>query len=147
MPLRLAGGSIEVLGQDPWTMDPEQRRRVGYLSDKDFPFPHCNLHWAADFMARFYPSWDKGYFETLVEELGIESRAPFSTLSRGGQRKFSLALTLVPRPEMLLLDEPAAGLDVSVRRAFLGEHHAPADGAEDDRPVLESHLQRCRAHG
>ena len=41
--LKADRGTIEVLGRDPWRMEPADRRRIGYLSEKDFPFPELDM--------------------------------------------------------------------------------------------------------
>ena len=117
--LRAESGSLRVLGEDPWRLPTEKRRRVGYLAEEEFPFPTFDLAGAAGFLSCFHPSWDGEYLEQLVELFGVPTSAPYSSLSRGKRRQFQLALTLAPRPEVLLLDDPAQGLDVTVRRTFL----------------------------
>jgi ABC-2 type transport system ATP-binding protein len=117
--LRAEEGTLEVLGHDPWTMPPAVRRRIGYLSEKDFPFPHFTFKAAAEFTRKFFSEWDGRYLEKLASLLQVPAETPYSRLSRGQQRKFHLALTLAPKPDLLLLDDPAQGLDVTVRREFI----------------------------
>ena len=116
--LRPDKGTVAVLGHESWTLPPDARRRIGYLSERGFPYD-IDLGAAASFMSRFYPTWDAAYFNSLVDLLKVQPSTPYSGLSRGHQRKFQLALTLAPRPEVLLLDDPALGLDVAVRREFI----------------------------
>jgi ABC-2 type transport system ATP-binding protein len=117
--LRAEEGTLEVLGHDPWTMPPAVRRRIGYLSERDFPFPEFSFTAAARFTSRFFPEWDETYLNKLASLLQVPPGTAYSRLSRGQQRKFHLALTLAPKPELLLLDDPAQGLDVTVRREFI----------------------------
>jgi ABC-2 type transport system ATP-binding protein len=112
-------GEVDVLGWDPWRMPRHERKRIGYLSEQDFPFPEFDLVGATRFVSSFFPSWDSALLETLATTLRIPSSRRYSDLSRGEQRKFHLALTLAPRPELLLLDDPAQGLDVMTRRDFM----------------------------
>ena len=116
--LRPDRGLVSVLGHESWTLPPEVRRRIGYLSERSFPFDLA-LGEAAGFVSRFYPTWDASYFLSLAVRLKLPADVPYSRLSRGHQRKLQLALTLAPRPEVLLLDDPALGLDVAVRREFI----------------------------
>jgi ABC-2 type transport system ATP-binding protein len=116
--LRPDQGTVAVLGHESWTLPPDLRRRIGYLSERGFPYD-LDLGAAASFMSRFHPSWDGAYFNSLVDLLKIPTSNSYSLLSRGHQRKFQLALTLAPCPEVLLLDDPALGLDVAVRREFI----------------------------
>jgi ABC-2 type transport system ATP-binding protein len=117
--LRAEAGTLEVLGHDPWTMPPAVRRRIGYLSERDFPYPDFTFRAAAGFTASFFSEWDGSYLEKLASLLQVPATTPYSRLSRGQQRKFHLALTLAPKPDLLLLDDPAQGLDVTVRREFI----------------------------
>lgn len=99
-------------------MKPDTRLRVGYLSEKDFPFDMTFEH-AAKYVSGFHPKWDGEFLGRLALLFDIPTTAQYSNLSRGQQRKFYLALTLASRPEVLLLDDPAQGLDVTVRREFI----------------------------
>jgi len=63
--IRAEEGEMNVLGEDPWELTPETRWRIGYLSEKDFPFPDMTLEHAVAFVSRFYPHWDEGYLEKL----------------------------------------------------------------------------------
>ena len=117
--LEVDRGSVKVLGWNPWTMPRVHRKRIGYLSEQDFPFPEFDLDGAARFVSSFFPSWDAQWLESLVTTLRIPRTRSYAQLSRGEQRKFHLALTLAPRPELLLLDDPAQGLDVMTRRDFM----------------------------
>lgn len=117
--LNADAGELDVLGRDPWTMEPAQRRRIGYLSEKDFPFPGYDFAQAVKFVSRLFERWDTDYVRRLVALLDFPTDVPYASLSRGLQRKFQLALVLAPRPELLLLDDPAQGLDVTVRREFV----------------------------
>src|SRR5688572_21089465 len=116
--LRPDKGTVAILGHESWTLPPEIRRRIGYLSERGFPYD-LDLAAAARFMSGFHPTWDMAYFNSLVEMLKIPALDLYSRLSRGQQRKYQLALALAPRPEVLLLDDPALGLDVAVRREFI----------------------------
>jgi len=117
--LRAEAGCIRILDEDPWRLPASKRRRIGYLAEEEFPFPAFDLAGAAAFLSCFHPSWDEDYLERLVELFELPTSTPYSSLSRGKRRQYQLALTLAPRPEVLLLDDPAQGLDVTVRRTFL----------------------------
>ena len=137
--IRAEAGVVRLNGQDPWTMEPGERRRIGYLSEADFPFPELDLASAAAFTSRFHPRWDKELLKELVERLGLPWDIRHRDLSRGEQRKFFLALTLAPRPEVLLLDDPGQGLDVATRREFV-ESIVPLLDEGETTIVFSSHV-------
>jgi iron complex transport system ATP-binding protein len=84
---------------------------------------------------------DRGRARTLLHGLGLEGVAdhPFGTLSAGERRRASIARALMPDPDLLLLDEPAASLDLGARETLL---HDLARLAAEPRPsaiVLVTH--------
>ena len=111
------GGSVRVLGQDPWRASPAQRARIGVvLQDGGLPTgarPLAVLEHVARLHAR---PRDAG---ELVERLGLgEVRArTVRRLSGGQKQRLALACALVGRPDVLFLDEPSAGLDPQARLA------------------------------
>ncbi len=116
---RARSGSIRVFGRPTYPMPLEVKQRIGYLSQDQKMFSWMTLADLAAFSAPFYPSWDGGYFDELVVNLALPLRRPMGHLSRGEQQKAGLLLALAPRPDLLVLDEPAANLDTVLRREFL----------------------------
>jgi ABC-2 type transport system ATP-binding protein len=117
--LRPDDGDARVLGQNPWTAPPEHRRKIGYLSEEGFAWPKLTFRRAVAFTSSFFPSWDGPFVEELARLLQIPLDTPLLKLSRGQARKAVLALTLGPRPEVLLLDDPASALDPGARRDMI----------------------------
>ena len=71
------------------------------------------------FLRPMYPSWDQAECERIAERLRLPRTTPVKDMSRGEGMKLMLAVALAPRPELLLLDEPFAGLDPLVREEVL----------------------------
>ncbi len=114
-------GRIRVLGLDPVTQGLEVRTRVSLLSEESALYPWMRVREILDFAGRLNPRWDSALARELGERLGLDPRSRIATLSRGNRAKVSLTLAVACRPEVLLLDDPTAGLDPLVRREVLEE--------------------------
>ncbi|SDT86938.1 ABC-2 type transport system ATP-binding protein [Verrucomicrobium sp. GAS474] len=137
-------GTVRILGQDPFTLSPEDRQRVGYVSEKQILPANMKVATIVSFCAPLYPRWDAALVRRLFDRFRIDPKKPVSTLSQGGQRQVALVLALAQRPELLILDEPASTLDAVARRELLGEilDLLRAEGDAGSRPTvfLSSHI-------
>lgn len=95
------------------------RRRIGYVSQHQHFYEWMRTDHLGRFVGAFYPSWDHARFRELLGELGIERRQRVGQLSGGTRMKLAMALALAPRPPLLVLDEPTAGVDPVTRREVL----------------------------
>jgi ABC-2 type transport system ATP-binding protein len=97
----------------------EIRRRIGFVGE-DPPFkPEKSVQEIADFMQPYYPGWDSALLNALMRDFEIEHNQRIESLSHGRKTLLSLALALSHGAELLLLDEPTAGLDAIKRRQVL----------------------------
>lgn len=114
-------GQARVLGGNPWEFGAKERQNLGYLSEKQVLPPLKTVQKLIAFCAQFYPEWDRQLCENLVSKFQLPLKTRVNKLSLGNQRILGIILALAPRPDVLLLDEPAANLDVVARREFLDE--------------------------
>ncbi|HXI03223.1 MAG TPA: ABC transporter ATP-binding protein [Candidatus Saccharimonadales bacterium] len=113
-------GSVRVFGLECRTHEKEIKARIGFVPDEPRYHDDVTLADIKAATAPFYPGWDEAGFEALAGRFGLPMRKKFKTLSHGTKTKFALALALSHGAELILLDEPTAGLDPVVRRDLLG---------------------------
>jgi len=120
-----SSGRLRLLGRNPGAYGPrrEIRRRLGYLPQNLGYYPGFTV---VEFVEYFALLKDMpagrvpGAVATAVEQVGLgdKARAKLRTLSGGMLRRVGIAQAIVNQPELLLLDEPTAGLDPEQRVAF-----------------------------
>jgi ABC-2 type transport system ATP-binding protein len=119
--LRANGGTARVLGMDMWAASATERARVGYVSQEQQLPDWMTVDQLCRYAAYLYPAWDQAYAEHLVKHFGLERDRQVGKLSGGEKRKAGVLVALAARPEVLLLDEPAANFDPIARRELIGE--------------------------
>jgi ABC-2 type transport system ATP-binding protein len=134
---RADGGSVHVLGIDPWQSGRAHRARIGLmLQSGGFDMrarPAETVRQYAAFHA------DGLAADQLIDDLGLRAVAqtPYRRLSGGERQRLAFAVALVGRPEVLLLDEPTAGMDPEAR-AMVRDRIIAARG-EGRAVLLTSH--------
>jgi ABC-2 type transport system ATP-binding protein len=113
-------GRVTLLGLDSRRDHTALMRRVGYVSESPMLYEWMKVKELVRFTARFYPHWNHRRVDELFDRFAIDREQRIRHLSRGTQAQLALALALGGDPELLILDEPSTGLDVLVRRDFLG---------------------------
>jgi ABC-2 type transport system ATP-binding protein len=119
--IKPTSGSVQVLGRTPFEFTPEDRQKIGYVSEKQILPANFKVGKLIAFCAQFYPQLDHDLVRRLTERFRIDPKKGIMTLSQGTQRQVAFILALAQRPELLILDEPASTLDVVARREFLDE--------------------------
>jgi ABC-2 type transport system ATP-binding protein len=112
-------GSSTVLGHDSRHLPPDVIARIGYMSESHTLYEWMTVRQCGAYQARFYPRWNAKVFDSIVGHFHLDLRAKAGDLSRGERAGLSLAITLAPEPELLILDDPAIGLDPVARRSLL----------------------------
>jgi ABC-2 type transport system ATP-binding protein len=132
-------GDVRILGENPADQSENLRRRVAYISE-NMQLPHwMTLADAAAFCRRQYPNWNDTLIGQLEKRFRLEGKKPFSDYSKGQRRAMCIILAFAQNAELLILDEPASGLDTLARHDFLEEILGVA--CEENRTVLfSSHI-------
>jgi ABC-2 type transport system ATP-binding protein len=122
-------GSGHTLGLDVVREAPAIKRRVGYMTQRFGLYEDLSIRENLDFIARMY-GMDRRAERVgqALQRLGLESRASqlAGRLSGGWKQRLALAACMLHEPEVLLLDEPTAGVDPGARRDFWNEIHVLA---------------------
>ncbi len=117
--LRRDGGQVSVLGLDPNTDALAIKQRVGYVPEQQFIYRWMRVEEAIAFCRSFYPTWNHGVSSRLLKLFDLDPHKRVKHLSKGMVVKLSLLLAMAHEPELLILDEPMAGLDPLVREELL----------------------------
>jgi ABC-2 type transport system ATP-binding protein len=110
-------GTVRVLGRDPWR-EPEVRAALGFMSD-DMPVFDLRIGPLLCLLSGYYPTWDAALAESLLARFKLDPAAKAHTLSKGQGTRLRLVTAMAFRPRVLVLDEPATGLDLAGRRSLL----------------------------
>lgn len=141
-------GNGTCLGYDVLTQQPQIKVHVGYMTQKFSFYEDLTIRENLDFIARVYdvPSRAAAVEQSLVR-LGLQHRHRqlAGELSGGWKQRLALAACLIHSPQLLLLDEPTAGVDPKARREFWDEIHRLA--AEGLTVLITTHYmdeaERC----
>jgi ABC-2 type transport system ATP-binding protein len=112
-------GSAQVLGKDCWNLSPDDRARIGYLPEGHHVYGWMTIEECGKFQAAFYKHWNSSIFDAVLSHFRLDRKGRAGNLSRGQRAGLCLALVLAPEPELLILDDPALGLDPVARRSLI----------------------------
>ena len=117
------------LGYDIRSEADEIKRHVGYMTQRFSLYDDLSVRENLEFVARIYGlAQPRAAARGAIERLGLEGREEqlARTLSGGWKQRLALGACTLPNPQLLLLDEPTAGVDPKARREFWNEIHALA---------------------
>jgi ABC-2 type transport system ATP-binding protein len=124
--LRPDAGSGTCLGYDIRTESEKIKLEVGYMTQRFSFYEDLTIRENLDFVARLYDLKPRvRYVDSTLNRLGLTNRAHqlAGTLSGGWKQRLALAACVMHEPQLLLLDEPTAGVDPKARREFWDEIH------------------------
>jgi len=124
------------------------KRQVGYMTQRFSLYQDLSVRENLEFVARLYGMPDaRGAARDMIKRLGLSGREEqlAGELSGGWKQRLALGACTLPNPQLLLLDEPTAGVDPKARRDFWNEIHALA--AEGLTVLVSTHYmdeaERC----
>jgi ABC-2 type transport system ATP-binding protein len=113
------GGEIRIFGRDPVRYGADLRSRIGFVYETPCFPEDVTLGGIRAALAPFYRLWDQERFASLAGEFELPERKRFKNLSQGEQTKLALAVALSHHAELIIMDEPASGLDPVSRQGLL----------------------------
>lgn len=141
-------GSGTCLGYNILTESARIKERVGYMTQRFSLYQDLSIRENLEFVARIYGLEDPvGAAREAIDRLGLKGRENqlAGELSGGWKQRLALGACILPSPDLLLLDEPTAGVDPKARRDFWNEIHALA--AEGLTVLVSTHYmdeaERC----
>ncbi len=136
--LRADGGSVSLLGGDPWQDAVVLHERLAYVPGDVELWPNMTGGEAIDLLARLRGGLDLARRDELCERFALDPTKKARTYSKGNRQKVALISALISDVDLLLLDEPTAGLDPLMEVVF---QEAIAEAKRAGRTVLlSSHI-------
>jgi ABC-2 type transport system ATP-binding protein len=135
--IRPTAGSASILGLDSHADSLEIRRRVGFLAGDFGLYPKLTGAVVLDYLGELRGGVERRQRDALAERFGADLHRPIRELSTGNRQKLGLIQAFMHEPELLILDEPIAGLDPLVQQSF---HALLAETSAQGRTIfLSSH--------
>ena len=137
--IRPDAGSIRLFGLGLDAHEKEIKNRVGYVGEEQIYYMNKKVSWTGRFVSQYFEKWDQEMFERLLGEFQIDPSQKVGKLSKGMKVKLSFAIAFSHHPELMILDEPTAGLDPVIRREMLDRLLAFRD-EKDGSVFISSHI-------
>ncbi len=135
--LRVDSGSVRLLGGDPWSQASELHRRIAYVPGDVSLWPNLTGGEVIDLLGRLRGGLDRVRRDELIERFELDPRKRGSAYSKGNRQKVALVAALASDADLLLLDEPTAGLDPLMEAQFRAVVHERREGCT---VLLSSHI-------
>ncbi len=112
-------GSVRVFGLSPTDEPVAVKKRIGYVAEDQVLPQDSSIAELIALHRYLFPDWDPALERDLLGRFRLAIHAKIKQLSKGEARQVALLCAVCHRPEFLILDEPAGGLDPAARREFL----------------------------
>ena len=119
--LKPDSGEVRVLGEKPAEYTTDTRRRIAYISENMQVPRWMSIEDAVGFCKPLYPNWNEPLYRELLKTFDLKPDRRYEESSKGQRRAICIIIALCQEPEVLIMDEPASGLDTLARRHFLSE--------------------------
>lgn len=136
--LRPDAGTVQVFGKDPWRHAVALHKRLAYVPGDVELWPNLTGGEIIDMFLRLRGGYNASRRDALIERFNLDPRKKSRTYSKGNRQKVALIAALASDVDLLLLDEPTAGLDPLMEAVFQA---VIREAKDDGRSVLlSSHI-------
>jgi ABC-2 type transport system ATP-binding protein len=133
-------GEIEIAGENRAGIDLEGRRKLFYVGQENHPAQTLTVRQLYRYTAAFYPRWSWKTTAGLNDMFGLDPEKRLADLSGGQKRAAYLVNAFSSGADLLILDEPAAGLDPVARQQFAGCVIDALGNSEHGSVILSTHI-------
>ncbi|EYE88963.1 sodium ABC transporter ATP-binding protein [Fervidicella metallireducens AeB] len=112
-------GEIKIFGMDNLKYEKQVKEKIGFVYDENYYYEELTVNEMKRIIAPFYKNWDNKTFERYMNLFDLNPKKKIKELSKGMKMKFSLAVALSHKAELIIMDEPTSGLDPVFRSEIL----------------------------
>jgi ABC-2 type transport system ATP-binding protein len=117
--LKKDSGNIKIFGKDHVKFEKEIKDRIGFVYDGSYFYENLSMRNMKEVIAPFYSKWDEELFKGYMRDFALDPGRKIKKLSKGEKMKYSIALAFSHNADLIIMDEPTAGLDPIMRRELL----------------------------
>ncbi|GAB4271866.1 MAG: hypothetical protein Kow0029_09930 [Candidatus Rifleibacteriota bacterium] len=108
-------GEVKILGLDPFEDAAELRQKVVFVSESDHLYPGMTAIELESFLSPLYQNWSPEVLRLKLQEFKLDPNTKMKNHSKGNRHKLLLAAALAAQPEVMIQDEPLAGLEEEIQ--------------------------------
>ena len=112
-------GTVTIFGKSMDTDEIELKNRMGIILGGGYFYEGITLEATKNMLRRFYRKWDENAYQSFMQKFGLSGKSRVKELSAGMREKFNIAIALSHHAELLVMDEPASGLDPVAREELM----------------------------
>ncbi|KGM96330.1 sodium ABC transporter ATP-binding protein [Clostridium novyi A str. 4552] len=117
--IKKTSGEIKVFGKDNVRNERDIKEKIGFVYDESHFYEDLKVDTMKNIIASFYKNWNEDVFKKYIRDFDLDPKKKIKELSKGMKTKFQLAIALSHNAELIIMDEPTAGLDPIFRREIL----------------------------
>ena len=138
--IRSDGGTVELFGRKADTIRPSELQRIGVVMAESGFSGELTVTDISRILAAFYPDFDAAWFIEKAEALSLPMKKKLKEFSTGMKAKVKVLSAISHNADLLILDEPTAGLDVLARDQILEMLREYIENRENSSILISSHI-------